>query len=83
MAKQNLLLVDADPRSLRLLEVSLRKAGFSITTCGDVDSALELVDLVEPNMIIADTRLPGKDGFALVEALRAKPSGGQIPLMFL
>ncbi|MET0287154.1 MAG: DUF4388 domain-containing protein [Polyangiales bacterium] len=83
MAKQNLLLVDADPRSLRLLEVSLRKAGFSITTCGDVDSALELVDLVEPNMIIADTRLPGKDGFALVEALRGKPSASQIPLLFL
>jgi DNA-binding response OmpR family regulator len=83
VAKQNLLLVDADPRSLRLLEVSLRKAGFSVTTCGDVDSALELVDLVEPNMIIADTRLPGKDGFVLVEALRARPSAAHIPLMFL
>jgi DNA-binding response OmpR family regulator len=83
VAKQNLLLVDADPRSLRLLEVSLRKAGFSITTCADVDSALELVELVEPNMIIADTRLPGRDGFELVEALRAKPNVAHIPLMFL
>ena len=32
MAKQQLLLVDADPRSLRVLEVSLRKAGYSVTT---------------------------------------------------
>jgi ActR/RegA family two-component response regulator len=32
MARQNLLLVDGDVRHLRVLEVSLRKAGFSITS---------------------------------------------------
>jgi DNA-binding response OmpR family regulator len=83
VAKQNLLLVDADPRSLRLLEVSLRKAGFSIATCGGVEGALDLVELVEPDMIISDTRLPGKDGFALARALRARPNTAGIPLMFL
>ncbi|MDB4972359.1 MAG: response regulator receiver [Myxococcaceae bacterium] len=83
MAKRNLLLVDGDPRSLRVLEVSLRKAGYSVTTCGDVDQALELIELSEPDMIIADTRLPGKDGFALVSELRARPLLSQIPLMFL
>lgn len=83
MAKRNLLLIDADPRSLRVLEVSLRKAGYSVTTSGDVDSALELIELAEPDMIIADTRLPGKDGFALVAELRARPEAQHIPLMFL
>lgn len=83
MAKRNLLLVDADPRSLRVLEVSLRKAGYSVTTSGDVDGALELLELVEPDMILADTRLPGKDGFALVAALRENPNWAEIPLVFL
>ncbi|MDB4990168.1 MAG: response regulator receiver [Myxococcaceae bacterium] len=83
MAKRNLLLVDADPRSLRVLEVSLRKAGYSVTTCGQVDQAIELLELSEPDMIIADTRLPGKDGFALVSEMRARPQLAQIPLMFL
>lgn len=83
MAKRNLLLVDADPRSLRVLEVSLRKAGYSVTTSGDVDGALQLVELTEPDMILADTRLPGKDGFALVAALKARPGWGEIPLVFL
>jgi DNA-binding response OmpR family regulator len=83
VAKRNLLLIDADPRSLRVLEVSLRKAGYSVTTSGDVDSALELIELAEPDMIIADTRLPGKDGFALVGELRARPEAQHIPLMFL
>ena len=35
MAKQQLLLVDADPRSVRVLEVSLKKAGYSVTTARD------------------------------------------------
>lgn len=83
MAKRNLLLVDADPRSLRVLEVSLRKAGYSVTTSGDVDGALELIALTEPDLVISDTRLPGKDGFALVAALRERPAEQAIPLMFL
>jgi CheY-like chemotaxis protein len=54
-----------------------------VTTSGDVDGALELTELTEPDMILADTRLPGKDGFALVAALRARPSWAEIPLVFL
>ncbi|MEZ4464789.1 MAG: hypothetical protein R3F43_09875 [bacterium] len=35
MAKQHLLLVDDDPQSLQLMEVSLRKAGFATSTAAD------------------------------------------------
>jgi DNA-binding response OmpR family regulator len=83
VAKRNLLLVDADQRSLRVLEVSLRKAGYSVTTCGEVDAAIELIELSEPDMIIADTRLPGKNGFVLVSELRGRPHIAHVPLMFL
>jgi len=70
VAKQNLLLVDADQRSLRVLEVSLRKAGYSVTTCADAPTAIEMIGLSRPDMIISDTRLPEVDGFQLVERLR-------------
>ena len=83
MAKRNLLLVDADPRSLRVLEVSLRKAGYSVATCADVDGALELIGLSEPDMIIADTRLPGKDGLALARELRSRKETAQLPFLFV
>ncbi len=44
MAKQTLLLVDGDPRSLRVLEVSLKKAGYSVTTAINGADALEMVE---------------------------------------
>lgn len=83
MPKRNLLLVDADPRSLRVLEVSLRKAGYSVTASTNVDAALELIDLAEPDMVIADTRLPGRDGFELVSELRRRSSTQHLPIMLL
>lgn len=83
MAKQNLLLVDADQRSLRVLEVSLRKAGYSVTTCADAPTAIEMVGMSRPDMIISDTRLPEVDGFQLVERLRESEESRDIPFMFL
>jgi DNA-binding response OmpR family regulator len=83
VAKQNLLLVDADQRSLRVLEVSLRKAGYSVTSCEDAEDALEMVELSEPDLILSDTRLPALDGFGFVEKLRESPKYAEIPLIFL
>ncbi len=83
MAKQNLLLVDADPRSRRVLEVSLRKAGYSITAVSDAETALEMVLLSSPDLILSDTRLPGMDGFELVEMLRGDDESKGIPFVFL
>ena len=37
MSKQSLLLVDGDTRSLRVLEVSLRKAGFMTRDAREVE----------------------------------------------
>ena len=79
VAKQNLLLVDADQRSLRVLEVSLRKAGYSVTTCADAPTAIEMIGLSRPDMIISDTRLPDVDGFQLVERLRESEESRDIP----
>lgn len=83
MAKQNLLLVDADLRSLRVLEVSLRKAGYSVATSGDARGALELMELSKPDLILSDTRLPQMDGFAFIEEIRKSPELSDVPLIFL
>ena len=83
MAKKSLLLVDADPRSLRVLEVSLRKAGYSVATCRDATSAVEMVELSMPDLVLSDTRLPGTNGFELVEELRKHEEYRDVPVMFL
>jgi DNA-binding response OmpR family regulator len=83
MARQNLLIVDSDVRNRRVLEVSLRKAGFSITAAESTEEALEFVEHAEPDLIISDTQLPAQDGFALCTALKSNPRWRAIPFIFL
>ncbi len=83
MAKKKLLLVDADPRSVRVLEVSLKKAGYSVTTADDGVDGLAKVDVCSPDLILSDTRLPNLDGYAFVQKLKARPEWASIPVVFL
>ncbi len=83
MAKKQLLLVDADPRSVRVLEVSLKKGGYSVTTASDGADALSKVEFSAPDLILTDTRLPRLDGYELVRRLKDKPEFASIPVVFL
>ena len=83
MAKQQLLLVDADPRSVRVLEVSLKKAGYSVTTAKDGVDALAKLEMSTPDLVLTDTRLPNLDGYALVRKLKEHPDWASIPVVFL
>jgi CheY-like chemotaxis protein/tetratricopeptide (TPR) repeat protein len=83
VGKPNLLLVDGDPRNLRVLEVSLRKAGYVVTTATNGVDALEKVETVKPDLIISDTTLPEMDGFSFCERLKEDSRWTSIPFIFL
>ncbi len=83
MAKQKLLLVDADPRSVRVLEVSLKKAGYSVTTATDGLDALAKIESLTPDLVLSDTRLPKLDGYTLVRKLKERNEWAAIPIVFL
>ena len=83
MARQSLLLVDGDPKSLRVMEVSLRKAGFSVTTAVNGEDALEKVQISPPTLIISDTKMPVMDGFEFCKKLRTETDLGDVPFVFL
>jgi CheY-like chemotaxis protein len=84
VSKQSLLLVDGDTRSLRVLEVSLRKAGFTVTPAASVADALDKLELDTPDLIISETKFPTDlDGFELRRRVRGSPDWAEIPFVFL
>jgi len=83
VTKQNLLVVDADPRSLRVLEVSLRNAGYNVAGCPSVGKAFEILHANKPDLILSDTTFNDMNGFEFVEQLRQNADWAEIPFMFL
>lgn len=83
MAKQQLLLVDADARSARVLEVSLRNEGFTVTVAQSAENALDKLEHASPDLILSETRLPGMDGFQLVREIKSRAALAEVPIVFL
>ena len=83
VAKKKILLVDADPRSMRVVEVSLRKAGYNVACVEDGQAALDVIDTQAPDLVICDTKLPKLDGYALVRRLKERSEHASIAVIFL
>ncbi len=68
--KSCVLLVEDDPRVLRLERMVLEKEGFSVVAAGSGEEALEMLAEITPSLIILDVGLPGIDGFTACSRIR-------------
>jgi CheY-like chemotaxis protein len=61
----------------------LSSLGADVHTSDEVDKALNILPVLEPDLIITDIRLPGKDGFELLRTIRSldKPSIRDVPIV--
>ena len=64
----HLLFVDDETELRTLMAERLREGGFEVTEADSGEAALELLDQFAFDILIADLRLPGIDGAAVVEA---------------
>ncbi len=70
-AKAHLLIIDDDQNTLASLARAFRLAGYEATVADNVSRALSLVAERRFDLILSDVVMPGKDGLALLEELRA------------
>lgn len=74
MSDGRLLVVDDEPGITQLCERLLTRAGFEVHTLNDPRQGLKRLQDAEFDLLLADIRMPGMDGFALMEAgQRAQP----------
>ncbi|MEZ4286943.1 MAG: response regulator [Polyangiales bacterium] len=83
LPRHNVLVVDSDQGSRRVLEVSLRKAGYSVTSSAGVGGAFEVLHANQPDLILTDTELSDMSGFDFVGRVLQSPSWSSIPLIML
>ncbi|MGE5385114.1 MAG: sigma 54-interacting transcriptional regulator [Betaproteobacteria bacterium] len=67
----HILAVDDDEDLLRLLTMRLKSCGYRVSAAGSAEEALAKIAVEPPQVLVSDVRLPGKDGLALFEEIRA------------
>lgn len=64
------LIVDDDPKLLKMLQRTLTYENLNVFTAGDGLEALPLVQVHQPDLIILDWMMPKMDGLAFIRKLR-------------
>jgi two-component system response regulator MprA len=65
------LVVDDDPKLLKMLQRTLSYEGFCVLTAGNGEEALPLIASRSPALLIVDWMMPKMDGLELIRSLRA------------
>src|SRR5688572_6211287 len=72
-AKSARILVVDDDAAIRMVVADRFKAlGYQTASAKDGDEALQKIEEFEPALVILDLRMPRKDGFAVLEELKAR-----------
>lgn len=69
-ALKTILAVDDEPNMRRLLEISLRQAGYRALVAEDGKQALHLINTQNVDCVVSDLHMPGMNGLALLGQIR-------------
>ena len=69
MAK--ILIVEDSPDNMKLFRALLVARGHAVTGLAGGERLLETIEESSPDLVLMDIQLPGRDGFALLQEVRA------------
>lgn len=78
---ENILIIDDDPATTRLLEVLLTREGYNIQTENISANAIQVTREFNPNLIILDLMMPGTDGMQVCRMIKNDPNIAPIPVI--
>lgn len=83
MAKRRILVVDDEADIRHLVGEALTASGYDVRVAADGRDAVRTAAQYLPDLVLLDVTMPGMDGYAVYERLRAKPVDLRSPIVFL
>jgi two-component system, chemotaxis family, chemotaxis protein CheY len=80
---KTILLIDDSKTQLLNSKYTLQRGGFLVETVSDPLQAIERIFVSQPDLIITDVNMPGKDGITLVREIRQLPQFKATPLLVM
>jgi DNA-binding response OmpR family regulator len=78
--KELILVVDDEPKIVKLARDYLEQGGFRVTTAADGITALAVAHRERPDLIVLDLKLPGMDGLDVCRTIRRE---SDVPIIML
>jgi two-component system cell cycle response regulator DivK len=70
-----ILIVEDSPDNMKLFRTLLTLKGYDVAGLSGGEGLLEAIEGGNPDLVLMDIQLPGKDGFALLREIRGSPFG--------
>ncbi|MGB7210369.1 MAG: response regulator [Pyrinomonadaceae bacterium] len=83
MSKRKLLLADDSITIQKVVNLTFAEEGIEVIAFGDGDSAVESMDEVQPDIVLADVNMPGMNGYQICELMRANEGTKHVPVILL
>lgn len=83
VTSRRILVVDDDREVVRLITAYLTQAGYETLAAYDGDTAVHMLRREQPDLLLLDLMLPGKDGWDITRLVRADPALAHIPIIML
>jgi len=80
--QKSVLVVDDDPAIRQFVTDALEESGYRVRAAADGDSALAAVENERPELILLDIRMPGIDGWDVLNQLRSA-AGPHCPIVIM
>lgn len=78
-----ILIMDDVPANLKVLVDSLEEHDFSVAVAQDGEEGFKRAQLIHPDLILLDLRMPVLDGFSVCRKLKETESTRDIPVIFM
>lgn len=80
---KKILIADDEPDILEIIQYNLQSEGYEVSTAKNGNEALEQARKVQPDLIILDIMMPGKNGIEVCNLLRLQPVFNETLIIFL
>ena len=80
---RRILVIDDNPDVLALIQQYLNRSGFASVGALDGPSALDLVETLNPELVVCDVMLPGLDGYAVTGRIKARDGAPFLPVVLV
>ena len=78
-----ILIIDDTPANIQTLSTILKERGYQINIATNGRQALEVLERIQPDLILLDIMMPEMDGFETCRRIKASTAWREIPIIFL